>query len=1137
MRLTSLTLAGFKSFGNRTVVEFDHGVTAIVGPNGAGKSNLLDALKWATGGGRARQYRAEDKTDLIFHGASGKRGLGYAEVEVVLESGERRLAIRRDMDREGHSTLRLNGRVARFVDIDEALAGSGLGTAGVAVIGQGEVAGVLMADPEKLLQYVAEAAGVARLAHRREQTVARLATARSHLERLETVLFDQREEVERLQTEAAEAARHDALSREALQLRVSAANARVQGLRAEVTDLRRREGAAEQALLEGEESMQALRGDLGDARAALEAAEVRYREAAALVEQRRGQAAVARAEAERAHERVRAFEQRVAARDDEIARLETVSAPREPDGDGTTLAAEAERAQAEADARRAASAAAATAAEAAAAERSRAQEALGQAERAWSAHASRLASLREELASARAHAEALDGADAPDPEPARERAASAAAAERAAASALEEARERLAGLQAEHGAVVGEAQARSRALERQRAAWRGRQGYAQGPKHALTSGIAGVIGSVADLIRVPDRFQAAIAGALGRRAEYVVVDTAETAARVLAHVRAAGGWVTVLPIDLLRPGRETGWAGAGDDGVVGTALDLVDVDDAYRGVARQLLADATVVEDLDHATNLARRHRQRPRLVTMMGDTIDPSGAMSGGRRHGGVSVLGAARDLEEAESEASASAEAAERLLEAVQAAQATLKALRAEVDAAREEAQRGAAEAAQHQAAATAQERLREEARTRIERLERATTDAERPPEVAELGGLEAALATARDEADARERARFEADARWREAEREAATRREAAAVHAERRKAFEADLARYRAAQERLTTAREERAEDERRLVEARAHAVASAAAAERAEAAVPTDLADVRAAFEAARTRLGGAEAGLESASRRQREVERELEEVRLTVARREVALELALEEAASLPAGVTPLEIPERTARSRLRETEAALEAIGPVNHRAARDHAERAERLAILEREVGEAEGAVASLAGTLDRLDRETTAGLSEAIDALRGSFRAHVRDLFGADAVGEIDVDAEGARPTGLRIRLTPGGKQTQSLGLLSVGERTMGALAFLFALMARERGGLPIAVLDEVDAPLDEANIRRFGAFLERLARGGTQFVLITHQKATFEVADTLWGVTTEGGVSRVFSIRRDGRQEPLFDAATA
>ena len=1135
MYLTSLTLSGFKSFGNRTTIEFDQGITAVVGPNGAGKSNLLDALKWATGGGRARRYRADEKTDLIFHGAAGKRSLGYAEVEVALADGSRSLVIRRDLDREGASTLRLNGRVARFFDIDEALAGSGLGTAGVAVIGQGEVAGVLMADPEKLLQYVAEAAGVARLSLRREQTVARLTTARSHLERLELVLSDHREEVERLRTEAAEAARHDELAREALVLRVSAAHARVVALRAEVLDLRRREGSAEQAILEAEEAVVAARTEVAQARGAAADAEARYREAAALVEQRRGQAALAEAEAERALERVRTAEQRLASRRAEVDALAAMTAPAAPEGDDAALADAADRAERHADACRVAALAAAEAATRAATERARLQEELGAAERAWSAFESRLASLRDELASARTHAEALGEADTPDSEPVRERALAAAEAQRTAEVALEAARERLAALQAEHGAALGEAQARTRALERQRASWRARQGYAQGPRHALTSGVPGVIGSVADLLRVREPYQQAIAGALGRRAEYVVVDTAETAAAVLEHVRGAGGWVTLLPLDLLRPGRPSRWDGAGDAGVIGAASDLVEVDDAYRSVAEQLLADTMVVEALATATALARRHRQRPRLVTMQGDTLDASGAMSGGRRHGGPSVLGAAKDLEDAETEAARAESRAQTLLQQVHDAQGTLKALRAEVEAARGEAARCTSEVAEPQAAAVAQERLRLEASGRIERLERAATEAERPPDVGDLDALRAEAERSRAELQQREQARHDGDAAWREAERAAASARESQAVRAERRKAFERELERYRQAQERLALARDELGADEVGVREARGAHDAAAARAVTAAAAVPDDLAEVRAAFESARSRLAAAENALEAGVRKQREHEREVEEVRLTVARRDVALELAQEDLAALPGGVTPLELAERTARTRLREVEQVLETIGPVNHRAARDHAERAERLETLEREVGAAEAAVSDLSGTLERLDRETTAGLSEAIESLRLAFRRHVRDLFGDDAVGEIDVDTEGTRPTGLRIRLTPGGKQTQSLGLLSVGERTMGALAFLFALMARERGGLPIAVLDEVDAPLDEANIRRFGAFLERLSLAGTQFVLITHQKATFEVAHTLWGVTTDGGVSRVFSIRRDAKQMALFEAA--
>ena len=187
MYLRSLTLQGFKSFGEKTTVEFHTGITAIVGPNGSGKSNIFDSLRWATGGGRASEFRAGEKTDLIFHGAAGKRSVGFAEVRIDIDKPEEKLNIARSIFRDGSSKLKLGGKNARFLDLDDSLAGTGLGRGGLAVIGQGKVSDVLMADSQKLLGYVQEAIGVARLSTRREQTLTRLQDAREHLERLEDI--------------------------------------------------------------------------------------------------------------------------------------------------------------------------------------------------------------------------------------------------------------------------------------------------------------------------------------------------------------------------------------------------------------------------------------------------------------------------------------------------------------------------------------------------------------------------------------------------------------------------------------------------------------------------------------------------------------------------------------------------------------------------------------------------------------------------------------------------------------------------------------------------------------------------------------------------------------------------------------
>lgn len=1140
VRLTSLTLQGFKSFGNRTTIELSPGVTAIVGPNGSGKSNLLDALKWVTGGGRAREFRAEARTDLIFHGAEGKRGVGFAEVEVELSDGRRAIKVRRDLDRSGASRLRLDGRLARFYDIDEALAGSGLGTAGVAMIGQGEVAGVLMADPATLLRYVAEAAGVARLAARREQTQGRLDSAAAHLTRLEDVLGELRERIEHLRHEAQVAARHAHLAREALVMRVTAGHARVAALRSEVAQLRASEAAAEQRILEGRELLAAARAEVDRARVERERAERAYRDALAASERAQGALALAQAGVERAVEQRSAAAKAVADAEHEAASLRATPAPVDPHVDLAALRRVLEDAEAtsgQARAERQAAEAAWLAAQAAAAA---AREAQARAEADWAAYRARIEALAEERRRLRSAREAWEAEAAPTDVPGSlEDARSAARAAVVDAEArLEEARRSLQACHERHAVAHAEAGAAARTAQQARAAYEARRGYAQGPRTALASGDPEVVGSVADLLQVKEPYQAAVAGALGRRAEYVVIARAAAAERVLTAVRAAGGWVTLLPLDLLRPARDDRrWADLGP-GLLVPAIEAVDVDDAFRGVAESLLANTWIVRDLPAATAIARAHPERPRLVTLDGDVVEPGGAISGGRRSGGPSVLGLGREVERAERDAKAAEGSADATLREVVAAQEQVRAHQAEATAARAAAEdadvawrRGTEEAA----------RRRERGASIADREARWEADAAAvaPPEHPEaLEGLADLLQAEQRARDAAEAARTDADA----AAAAAAEARREAEVGAERQLAFEAaKIAHERALEraERLAgTAARERREAERWTAEESAARARRAAA----EEALPRDLDAKRQAFDAADAGLRSSEVALRSRTEAQAQAGDALEGARLALARREAALELALDERAALPAGVEPLDLGERHARARAREAEAEMEALGPVNQRAEVDHAAQAQRLAELEAEGAEAAAAVQELTATLAAIDAETTGRLDTALAGLRDGFAEHVRQLFGPTAAGAIEVEREGPRPVGLRIRLQPPGKRTESLNLLSVGERTMGALAYLFALMAGDVGHLPIAVLDEVDAPLDEANIRRFCGFVEALAARGTQFVLITHQKATFEVADTLWGVTTEEGVSRVFSIRREngggnGPGDPRrFDDAT-
>ncbi len=1134
MRLASLTLQGFKSFGNRTTIEFAPGVTAIIGPNGSGKSNVIDALRWTTGGGRAREFRASDKTDLIFHGASGKRSVGLAEVEVELKDGARSVKVYRSLDREGTTRLKLDGRSARLLDVEDALSGSGLGRSGVAIIGQGEVSQVLMADPAKLLEYVAEAAGVARLAGRREQTSARLETATQHLARLQDVLIELAARCTALEAEARDAAKHARLSSEQLALRYTLATTRVSALLSELRELEEKRGLLEAAIIEGREALEAARAAARSGAGSRDAAEERYREASAQLEYRRGNLRLAEERLARLGERMADLTGQTARAGEELARIAAATPPTEPpespDAAGRNVAA-ALAAEREAEAAFA-SAMALEGSKRQEYERLRAEHA--EAERRAAALASTRSSLDAQLAEV---AEQLTGlaSDAGLADlPAAIARQTAAAAELAGVEAqVETHRTALTRAHEEHALLSAEAVSRTRAAARSRAAFEARRGFAQGPRNALSSGLPGVIGAVADLVKVAPEYQEAIAGALGRRAEYVVVTDSDAGEAVIAHVRRSGGFVTVLPLDLLRRQAERSYPGmAGRRGVVGPALDLVTTAPQYQVLFENLLGGTVMVRAMTDATAIARQEAHRPRLVTLEGDIVEATGAMSGGKRSQHATVLGAAAELEEAEAAATAATAASEASAGGLATAQAALRSLLDEQRLAAEENRAAAQALAAAREEHAGHERLVADLQARKERLtadaaELAARDAgtDQPQSAAQLAAAvtaaEAALAGA---------AGALAAARERVAERKLASSsaRQAATLVEERWRTYLDAEARFAAGAERARVLRDILAVNaERETVLAR-ELTEARAARDLAEAAVPANLDAEETALKTARDQVAQAEAALTRTTEAQAQRAQELEEAKVQAARRETALELAQEEMRDFPPGLVALDMSERAARARLREVGEELEALGAVNHRAVVDLGEAKERLENLEVEAVQATLAVTELQAALDRIDKETTVRLGGAVERLQEAFGRHVRQLFGDEGRGGIEVEAEGSRPVGLRIRLQPPGKQTQSLHLLSVGERTMGALAFLFSLLSADGASLPVAILDEVDAPLDEANIRRYGSFVERLAQRGTQFVLITHQKATFEIAEAIWGVTTEQGVSRVFSVRREPDQ---------
>jgi chromosome segregation protein len=630
----------------------------------------------------------------------------------------------------------------------------------------------------------------------------------------------------------------------------------------------------------------------------------------------------------------------------------------------------------------------------------------------------------------------------------------------------------------EQGRLLGEAQGALSEARRLEDLLRSGADLAEGPKRARAAGIPGIIGVVADLLQVPAGLELALEVALGARMQWVLAEDEGAAQAAIEYLKRHGGRATFLPRSLLKPPRG-GPDLSGHSGVVGQARRLVALP-ACPEALPVLLGETLVMESLSAALALARRYPQHPRLVTLEGELLESSGALTGGRMQRGGQALALRRRYREALSEA-------QRLEEEARAIGRRLEALQAELDGLGLPALR------------------QQEARW-----------------ASELGALRSSLARLAQGPPPQAPTPVESP----DPDRLEGLRREQELLAAQLAAARELyqRWQRYREGQERYCLAQQEARQVEERI--------AALQAEEEELSQRRSALLERKEALQRAREalRLRPLEERLDLARQQNRVLDEEgrrllaranqllaeLEALHLAQARREAAAETLRQELATLPPGPAETGSVRSLARA-LAEVEAALGSLGPVNHLAEQEHAHLEEEVGRLEAALQEAEAAAKRLEEELRRVESDYRGRLERVYARFKERFAHYAKALLDA----EVGLEKG---PQGLELVLRPAGKRTVNLGLLSMGERTMGALAFLFALAEIGEGnGLPIAVLDEVDAPLDEANLQRFCGFLRRFG-AQTQFILVTHQKRTMEACDALYGVTTDRGISRVYSIRR-------------
>jgi len=1166
LRLTSLKLSGFKSFVDPTSIAVPGQLVGVVGPNGCGKSNVIDAVRWVLGESSAKQLRGEHMQDVIFNGSTERKPVGRASVELVFDnslgriggpwSGYAEISVKRVLSREGESNYYVNGQHVRRRDVQDIFLGTGLGPRAYSIIEQGMISRVITSKPEELRVFLEEAAGVSKYRERRRETELRLEDTRENLARVGDIRAELGTQLEHLAQQAEVAAKYQELQaqlalnhnllaftrlREAEQARNRYSNdvqkAQV-ALEAEMAKLRESERALEElrgSHYEETDRLQELQGALYGANAEVQSLE---QELNFLGENRRRMGAQLEALATEASE----VERRIADAGNERERREAeIESARQ-----AIVRREADLARAR-EALPAAEAAAARAAadvRAAESEMNAAEQAQG-VEETRESHALRLLSQIE----ARKNRLKQENMALVFPEPEKLQ---------AIAARRSEAGERIGRLEGELGA----AEARIPALEERRSG-------ATTRLHEATRELAGLEAALAALVA-----QQAKLDTNEKLKEWVSAHHLDRAERLWQAIRVEAGWDDAVEaalgvrLNAARLADESDAAALLRDAPPGNFAVFIErgvaespaapahleplssvVGSARAGVAaylRDALAHVFILPEGEDGMALARVLPAGGLLVDRNGHLFGRQGVVFHGPQSELHGVLQRQREIEELESRIPARSRERSDVEAELHALEQDLRGAQEEARRLREELNRARDEdhALEVEYLKLAQSSEQSERRREAIRAELAQIEEEEGRERLEMEEAQHALQAGSQKIEEIVQ-RLQA---LEEAEKSARAALEAArgAIAQAERSVSEARFAERSA---------RDKAEAQGTLAVSLAERLAALAAnrenvsAELSKLEEATVRERLQRALEAKSEReraLGDARAGLEQLTERLRGIE----EARLSVEQglnplREKITELRIKEQEAAThaeqyaqqlqeAGVTRDEMAEQIEKrvrssgmqAEINRLQEEIAALGAVNLAALSELNTARERKAFLDSQAEDLTRAVETLEAAIKRIDRETRELLQDTFEAVNRNFQEMFPALFGGGQAS-LRLTGEEILDAGLQVFAQPPGKKNQSIQLLSGGEKALTAISLVFSLF--KLNPAPFCLLDEVDAPLDDPNTERFCDLVRQMS-AQTQFLFITHNKITMELANQLVGVTMpEPGVSRVVEVDIDSAME--------
>lgn len=1178
MILKALEMQGFKSFPDKTVLEFNKGITAVVGPNGSGKSNISDAVRWVLGEQSTKTLRGSKMEDVIFSGTDVRKAKGFAEVTLRLDNTDRSLnkdsdevSVTRRYYRSGDSEYLVNGESARLRDVNELFMDTGLGRDGYSIVGQGKIADMVSPKASERRDMLEEAAGISHFRYRRGDAIKRLAQAEENLVRLRDILSELESRVGPLKAQSEKAQKFIVLAGERKNLEIGIWLNTIDKTGEKMRDQEHKIEIAEASHKEAQDELSKI-GEMID-KAADGTRDINIK-----LEEIRNSASGFEEKLSDIDSQIKVAENSILHNNETIERINRDKAAENETEQNIDAAVSAARECIQK-------------AEEQIADATRQMDELSKQEETYrlsssefsdraAALSGEISALSVRLADCRVTAEtanssieeirsrisAIDesmGTRKDDYDALLKRKADAEAELKEIQDEIVSVKNAIDGYTLRFENRGKKADSVKLAIdEKQRELHKGQdrirlledleknmEGYFGAVKAVMKESgrgaLRGIYGPVSQLITVKDKYSAAIETALGAAVQNIVVDNETDAKRAMGFLKEhRAGRATFLPITAIK-GRVLSEQGLDDQyGFVSIASDLVSYDNKYSEIIRWLLGRTAVAEDIDSAIAIAKKYSYRFRIVTLDGQVINVGGSMTGGSRVQNAGILSRGNEIERLKGSLASMQKELDGMLsdykllsEDASAAKAELEGAEGDLLRAKEENIRreGELKLASDKLASVSSgvKELLEEKETLEKRIESVSSGAEaarsqidelketlenKEKELESITGDSKTLQKNREEVASKAaeiRLRIVSLQKDVEANTDEITRlKNRKTGHLDRLSELDGEIREIEEKNEELRALTERLSADEKALKANHGDAQNQI-----------NELISQRDELEKQANDLRLHErAKSEERERLSGDIAR-LEERKIAMRNEYDNLtsklydeyQLTRREAAALEIEIDDYSL----AAKRLAELKSQIRALGSVNVSAIEEYKEVSERYEFLSGQISDVETSRAELNKMIDDLTGKMAEQFREQFNRINSCFGQTFIELFGG---GKAELRLEDERDvlgSDIEIKVQPPGKNVQNINLLSGGEKGLSAIALLFAILKVTPA--PFCIFDEVEAALDDVNVSRYAQYVRRMTKN-TQFILITHRRGTMEEADVLYGVTMqEKGVSKLLELK--------------